>query len=228
MHNKKNILILASEITKGMKSLGPKCLLDINHNMTIIDYQINQLYNIFGSSNIFISVGFESDKVIKHIKSRHPHKKITFIKNEEYISTNHGKCIIDYLKTNNNLSNLLVISSGVLFKNVLDLKNKNISTIIYMDNKKDNFELGSNIENTYLFYDLPIIWSECVVLCSKALSLLDSQKNKSIFYNMYLFEIINYLLENNIQFNNTTCKKNQFLKITSSKDITKAKKFVSK
>ena len=35
-----NAIILAQEITKGMKSLGPKCLLSIHKNTTIIEYQI--------------------------------------------------------------------------------------------------------------------------------------------------------------------------------------------
>jgi hypothetical protein len=228
MHNKKNILILASEITKGMKSLGPKCLLNINSIIAIIDYQINQLYANFTSPNIFISVGFEAEKVIKHVKSKHPNKKITFINNTGYIATNHGKNIIDYIESIGNKSNLLIISSGILFKDISILKNKNDSTILYIDNKKDNFELGSNKENTYVFYDLPVPWSECVVLCSDALSILENNKNKNIFYNMYLFEIINYLLENDIVFKDIICKKSQFLKINSTKDINKAKKFVSK
>jgi hypothetical protein len=226
--NKKNILILASEITKGMKSLGPKCLLNINNAITIIDYQINQLYETFHSPNIFISVGFEAEKVIRHIRSKHPNKKITFINNTEYIATNHGKNIIDYIESVGNKSNLLIISSGILFKNIDTLKSNHTSTIIYIDNKKDNFELGSNKENPYVFYDLPVPWSECVTLCSDALSILGDKKNKSVFYNMYLFEIINYLLENDIVFRDITCKKSQFLKISSIKDITKAKKFVSK
>ena len=39
-NNPTNIIILASEITKGMKSVGPKCLLDITTNKRIVDYQI--------------------------------------------------------------------------------------------------------------------------------------------------------------------------------------------
>ena len=41
-----DILIITPEITKGMKSVGSKCLLPLRKNLSIIEYQVMQAQKI--------------------------------------------------------------------------------------------------------------------------------------------------------------------------------------
>ena len=66
--NKKSPLsaiILASEITKGMKSIGSKALLPISGSVTLIDYQIQFLKRFYNPVEIYICTGFDHEKIVK-------------------------------------------------------------------------------------------------------------------------------------------------------------------
>lgn len=221
-----NAIVLIPEITKGMKSIGSKSLLKIK-NKFIIEHQIEQLLCIHKNIQITVATGFDHEKISK-ILQKYP--RVDIIHNSNYENTNFGKSIELYLQTKNNLENFLLISSGILFKRgtLTSAILKHQSKIFFLDRPKNNFDIGSgngtNIE--YLFYDLPETWSECVYLNStaiKALKLLVS--NKSI-EQMYVFEIINSLLSQNVIFEKQLFPKNNFLKILSIKDVNKAKVFI--
>jgi choline kinase len=60
-------LILVPEITKGMKSIGSKSLLEIKKNLSVLDYQIQSIKNIDKNIKIIVCTGFESEKIISII-----------------------------------------------------------------------------------------------------------------------------------------------------------------
>ena len=66
-----NALIITPEITKGMKSIGSKSLLLLKNTQLVIDYQIEQIYKICKNTDISIVIGFDSGRIIDHIKSKH-------------------------------------------------------------------------------------------------------------------------------------------------------------
>jgi hypothetical protein len=125
--------------------------------------------------------------------------------------------------------NLLVITNGVLFKNnpFKSKINNNLSQIYCINKPKTNFDIGyigdTSIE--YLFFDLPNKWTECVMFNQEALSLIRNIDKQKIS-QMYLFEIINLLIEKKIIFNIQTSDKKYFMKINNAKDISKAKVFI--
>lgn len=59
----------------------PKCLVEINHKK-LIDYQLELLQNV---PNVRVVIGFQSEKVIAHIKTIRP--DVTCIKNDYYKTT---------------------------------------------------------------------------------------------------------------------------------------------
>ena len=83
-------LIIAPEITKGMKSLGSKALLTIKNSISILDYQIQELKKIDKNIFIYIATGFESDKVEKTAR-KYSNTKI--IENNKYETSNQTKCL---------------------------------------------------------------------------------------------------------------------------------------
>jgi NDP-sugar pyrophosphorylase family protein len=219
-----DILLICPEITKGMKSIGSKCLLQLKKNMTLVEYQIIQLQKI-KSSRITINIGFDSEKIISILQK---YKKINYTINSNYNNTNHGTNLISYIKKYSP-KNLLVFSSGVLIKNdIIDKKFLTDKNKIFVLNKtKQNFNLGCcNTENIeYIFYDMPEPWSEIVFLNTEAIELLLSY-NEDYFNQMYLFEIINFLLKHNIEFDKIYLNKTDLMKIENIKDLQTAKLFI--
>lgn len=219
-----DILLICPEITKGMKSIGSKCLLQLKKNMTVIDYQVIQLQKI-KESKITINIGFDSEKIIGVLDK---YKKINYTINNNYHNTNQGINLISYIKKYNP-KNLLVFSSGILIKNnIIDKKTLNGKNKIFILNKtKQNFNLGCcNTENIeYIFYDMPEPWSEIVFLNMETIQFLSSYE-EDYFDQMYLFEIINFLLKHNIEFDKIYLNKTDLMKIENTKDLQTAKLFI--
>jgi UDP-N-acetylglucosamine pyrophosphorylase len=62
-----NVIILCSEITKGMKSYGPKAFVPIgvkNKAKPLIIKQIDNILHTYGeNTHIYIVIGFEHEKL---------------------------------------------------------------------------------------------------------------------------------------------------------------------
>lgn len=219
-----DILILVPEITKGMKSLGPKALLKIKNSTMVLEYQIEQLRKLYKKSKIFIGTGFEAEKVKRIFAS---HSNIEFIENPDYANTNQSQ-ILSLFTNNYSSTKLLVISNGILFKNnpfICDDRSK----IFLIDKPKNHFTIGCNATNPmeYLFYDLPIPWTECVLFDGQAIANIKHMSNNNKIHQMYLFELINGLIDQySTQFTPDIIKKKDIMKINSIKDIPKAKLFI--
>lgn len=222
-----NALIIIPEITKGMKSIGSKSLLTIKKNKCVLDYQIDAIKNIDKNIKITIATGFESDKIIELLKS---YKDIDYIYDANYINTNQAQSLKMYLEQHKDIDNLLLVSSGVIFKPSCITKTmlKEYSKLFVLNKHKENFTLGcsthSNIE--YIFYDLPDLWSECVYLDNKALDYLKKFILPGNVQQMYIFELINELLNNKIIIHKQFINKKNIIKITNQKDLNKAKTFL--
>jgi CTP:phosphocholine cytidylyltransferase-like protein len=225
-----DILIIAPEITKGMKSSGSKALLKIKHSISVIEYQINEIKKYYKDANINIVTGFEHEKIQKIYKN----SPINIIYNTNYTTTNHGEAIKLFLQKDerSSFNNLLVITNGILFKNkpfgtTKQLESVNVDSIAYcIDKPKSNFNIGYNGDENieYLFFDLPNKWTECVLFNKEATSYLKNINNN--ISKMYLFEIINHLIDNDINFQSIQINKKYFLKINNTKDIPKARVFI--
>lgn len=222
-----NALIIVPEITKGMKSIGSKALLEIKKHKCVLDYQIESIKNIDNNIKITIATGFESEKIIKILEN---YKNIDYIYNANYQSTNQAESLKLYLTTKSNISNLLVVTSGIIFKNKSIVKSmlKGDSKLFVLNKPKENFTLGcaEQLLLEYVFYDLPKPWSECLYLNKETLLWLKTFVINNNINQMYLFEIINELLNNNIMIIPQNIDKKHIIKINNQKDIIKAKLFV--
>ncbi len=220
-----NVFILVPEITKGMKSLGSKALLTIKNSIMVLEYQIQQIKKFNKKTTIYIGTGFESDK-IKKIFSKY--SDVYFIDNPEYENTNQSKLLSTFTRTHE-VDNLLVISNGVLFRNNPFVTNDKRSKIFILDKPKINFTIGCCDSDSldYLFYDLPILWTECVYFDKIAMQQIKSLSGLHNIHQLYLFELINKLIsEYDTKFYKQIINKQNIMKINTIKDIQKAKLFV--
>ena len=220
-----DILIITPEITKGMKSIGSKCLLPLRKNLTVIEHQISQMKKIIKQARVTINIGFDYEKIIEKM---HKYKNIKYLINTKYEDTNQGNNIILYINQHSP-KKLLILSSGILIKDgAFDKKYFSEDCTIFMLNKqKNNFTIGAatSSEIEYLFFDLEEPWSEIVYLNEEAINILKSHDSK-IFEQMYLFEIINFLISKNMKFNKVYINKSEIMKINNIKDLSKAKTFI--
>ena len=219
-------IILVPEITKGMKSIGSKSLLKIK-NISILEYQINEIKNICRNIRLNIATGFDHDKITKYLASKY--SDIHFIYNESYSTTNQTKALSLYLE-NNTCDNLLIVNSGILIRNnCIPLATLSGNSKIYFLNKpRINFNIGCSEGDCteYLFYDLPRTWSECLYLNKEGiLALQEIMQNKNTD-QFYLFETINALIMHNIHFDKIIIDKRDIFKINHAKDLTKARQFI--
>lgn len=222
-----NSLILIPEITKGMKSIGSKSLLKIKE-CSILEYQIDQILSINSSIKINIATGFDHDKIKEYIETKYT--DINWIYNPEYAETNQTKSLSLFLEQSC-CGDLLIINGGVLLKQktILYSSLKGNNKIYLLNKPKNNFTIGcadtSSIE--YLFYDLPNLWSECVYFNKHTVNILKHLLNtKNNMDKLYVFEIINNLIQQNIAFDHMIIDKKNVFKINNTKDIPQARRFV--
>jgi hypothetical protein len=220
-----DILIITPEITKGMKSVGSKCLLPLRKNLSVIEYQIAQAQKITKQSHITINIGFDSEKIISKL---YRYRTIRYLVNHDYNNTNQAKNLLLYIDQYKP-KNLLILSSGLLLKeNTIEKTHLQAECKIFMLHKhKNNFSIGSSMSKNleYLFFDMDEPWTEIVYLNEDAINIL-STCDRNIFKQMYLFEVINFLLSKNIKFTKVYINKGSIMKINNYKDLDKAKVFI--
>ena len=156
-------------------------------------------------------------------------KNINLIHNKDYINTNYGHSLQLYLKQYLP-KNLMIITNGVLLRKTLPITND--SSVYSIKKQKNGFSVGFNetASNSinYLFYDLPISWIECVYLNSSAVAKLKNISSKNNIKQLFLFEIINLLVDNNIDIKDISINNSDVIKIINNKDINKMKNFYDK
>jgi choline kinase len=105
-----SIIIPAAGVGKRMRSYGPKSLIPLNHEETVISRQINLLKKLFlHHSEIIVVVGFESEKIIRNLP-----KWVKVIENENYATTNVARSIGMALRIASN-NNVLIVYGDLVF-----------------------------------------------------------------------------------------------------------------
>lgn len=220
-----NIVLLIPEITRGMKSIGSKSLLNINMDLTILDYQILYIKKYYKNTPIKIITGLDHEKVEKKAKK---YNNIDFHYIKNYEASNQAQSVIEYIKTFKP-RNFLLINNGVLLKEKLNVQKDTKSYLYLLPKKRDGFNIGSSDENNikYLFYDLEYKWSECVFFDESTVNKMLVMSKIKKFDNLFLFELINILIDENTTIESVLLdNQKNIYKINNLEDIKKAKKFI--
>jgi CTP:phosphocholine cytidylyltransferase-like protein len=221
-----NVLILVPEITKGMKSIGSKALLEIKKHTKVLEYQIHNIKNLELKTHITVATGFEAERIHAVLDALN----INYSFNPLYKDTNQAESIRLYLEEHAPKS-LLILNNGILLKNHALTKNllSGRSKLFLLDKTKENFNLGcitTNRSAEYIFYDLPEPWTECVYLDAQALIGLNTIMQQKDISQMYLFELLNQMIADDIIIDKHYINKAKIMKINTIKDLPKAKTFI--
>ena len=212
------VIIMAANIGYGMKSYGPKSLLNINSSETLIEYQINLIKTSFSNADIILVVGFAADRLIKRCPPG-----VRIVENQLYETTNEVEQV--RLALNCTLTNnVLIMKDDIVFNyETLYSITKDTSCIIY-DSKQqiDSSNVGVTINDdsaSIFSYDIENKWCHMVYLIQKDKEILQNICNKRDRGRMYLHEALNLMLQRTKKIKAIEPTDMEIVKINTSKQL---------
>jgi NDP-sugar pyrophosphorylase family protein len=194
-----SIIILADLPGYRMRSYGPTPLINLG-NKYLIDLQIDCIRKIFAKYEIILCVGFDGDKITKHVRNKYKNINIRIVENQTF---NHSNtCESLRLSINNTINNkLLIIDGGLLFnKRVLKLIDINCNCAIVEKSPSDNLEIGVNIdtnnESEHFSFGGYKTWSEIIYINDEeVIECLRKFLQQSDSKKKFIFEGLNDILK---------------------------------
>lgn len=225
-NRKISIIIPAAGMGTRMKSHGPKSLIKINKETTILDNQLKYIYSNFNNPQVIIVTGFGAGKIEKHVKNR----QLEFIYNDNWEIDNVGGSISKGIKHIKHKYLLILYGDLVFNKFALNGPFGEYSVIL-----KDKYGLMKDEEVgcvtndkkiTNMMYDLPNKWAQISYFTYKELDKLKELCNTNQYNNHYGFELINKIIGDGGTFFTQSPKNMKITDIDSSKDLLKIKEII--
>lgn len=193
-----NFIILGDKFQKRMKSKGCAGLYKIK-NQTLIEKQYNTIKNKFPNCKIIYISGFEGKKLTNYIdKHKTKYHDLILINNKQYDKYNHAHSLSlasKHLDTDCMICFGDKILSKSLFKNFdttlgsqvfIDIDTKNSLGCIVYDGRIQNIS-----------YDLPNYLVDMFYLSKNHTMVIKKILSSKMYYNYFVFEILNQLIDNN-------------------------------
>lgn len=193
------VILLCDSSGYRMKSYGPISLICVN-NTKLIDLQIQCIKNAFENFEIILCVGFDAEKICKHIRSQYKELPIRIVENQLHNVSN--SCESLRLSLNNTTNDKIIICDGNLILTSDCLKNIDIQSSCVLVEKTpcENLEIGLNIDDKkraqHFSYGASNIWSEIIFL--KGFDIIESLRRIITKYDSktrFVFESINELIK---------------------------------
>tara|TARA_B100001939_G_C16926259_1_gene611755 strand:+ start:134 stop:823 length:690 start_codon:yes stop_codon:yes gene_type:complete len=223
--------IFSYNITKGMKSTGPIGILKrTNKSNALINQQISYLRDIFKNIDFYIVAGFGNERLAKELPDK---KYIHLILNNHYETKNYGyalKLLIERLENQiNKYDGVFFLDSNVIIRTLQQKKIKKSWIVIKKKpSQKNKIDyLGTSFDNEhldYLFYNIgDNVWCKGFYLTQK--DMITLIQNQNFHDNMFIFEILNDLIENHniVMYPHKLKSKNDCVEISGLKDKSKIK-----
>lgn len=198
LNTRYSIIIPAAGLGTRMKSLGAKCLIEVNGKKLFDRQRSNIAYNIKKFDTILVS-GFDADNVNANIKQS---RNIKIVHNEEYTNTNTvysiglglSKCSTDHV---------IIINGDLIFNRFTMSAPFGHDSMIIMD--ADNGlikqrEVGvitndktKKVEN--IMYGLPKKWAQITYLTGRELEMAKKLCNEERTKKWFTFELLNAIID---------------------------------
>jgi CTP:phosphocholine cytidylyltransferase-like protein len=194
-----NIIILGDKFQKRMKSKGCVALIE-NNKKPVVHNQYHTLKHIFPQANIIYIYGFEAKKFQNYIdKNYKEYPDLKIIYNSHYDNYNSSYSLSlasDFLDSNC----LIMFGDIVLNKNLFAKFNIDNNSQVFLSHNK-TYKLGCTIADSGLCnidYDLNnYLYNIYYVQNIDGKNLKNIVKNSN-YYNCFVFELMNKLIEENI------------------------------
>jgi len=209
---------------KRMKTYGPKALLTYRKDITILDYTLHTIYEVYPHADIILILGFESHKFWPY-KYKYP--SIRFIYNPNYDTTNtlYGVQIGLHASVG---QRVVVLHGDLLFSiEAIDGLAQHGSSITVCDtmNKENVGIVSQNNIATNIAYGLENKWGQITYFTNKEYQLLlQLLQTDPEFQRLFLYEGIKYIITKGGKFLIHNPLGIQIYDIDSRKDLTRAKR----
>ena len=197
-----NIIILGDKYQKRMKCQGCSGLLKYKeHN--IIYNQYVTLLDSFIEANIIYVYGFDAKRLVAYIDNNNLfYNRIKLVYNPDYEKYNN--CYnLNLVKEYLNDDTLITFGNQPLSKSTFNNFNKNHDDVKVFINNKTKNKLGCIITSeslvTNISYDLENYLSEIYFIPKSRIEIFKSFVNNPMYYNCFIFEIINKMIDQNIR-----------------------------
>lgn len=221
---KVSFIIPAAGMGNRMKSYGPKCLIEIKNDTTIIENQLRLIHKYFYDPQIIIVTGFESAKVEKRLEN----KRVQLIYNDEWESSNVGHSASIAIKEVKHKN--VIFMNGDLVFNAWTLKVPfGLYSMLLVDDSGFMKEeevgcLTNDKEAINLMYDIDSKWAQIAYFTGEELEILKSVLDDDRTDRCFMFEVINCVMQLGGSFMAHTPKRMKVTDIDSSKDLKKIDK----
>jgi|15BtaG_2_1085339.scaffolds.fasta_scaffold00006_40 choline kinase len=212
-----DIVIPAAGLGRRMKSYGPKPLIQIKNNTTILANQLKLFRKVLPASNIILVTGFDADRLMNNTPS-----EIVKVENERYEDTNVVRSLGMGLRACKR--DVLVVYGDLVFNEyALRTIDYNHSSILVGDEIMGDKEVGcivnkkGGLEN--MMYDLPVKWGQMGFFKGRELKLLKEFCWNPIYYSRFGFEAINHIVSNGGKVAGCYDKKARVIDIDTNKDL---------
>lgn len=187
------------------KFLYTKVLLPYN-NKTLLEYQIETLLEAFPQAEIFVIIGYESDKIIRKLYKKYP---VRFITNDLHLSTNTTYGISLAIQASCR-SSLLILGGNLLFDyNIKNLQTNKTQVISGTNGYIKESSVGLFTNNgivTGFSYSFNKKWAKIALLCNKEFDMFSRLSFTNECNNLFEYEVFNKCIENGGQFENVEGK----------------------
>jgi len=218
-----SIIIPVAGVGYRMKSYGPKAMIEVSKNTTLIEKQIKTLWREYPEADIFVVVGFDSEKIVNRL-SRYP---VRIIYNPIYESTSVLYSV--GLAMEAVITKEVMVVYGDLFFNQSTINNLRGSSKVIAENsgflKKSEVGIASDEDLVTNFsFGLDTKWCQIVYLSGKELDIFEKICFKKETSQWLGYEALNYVIKNGGQFKAVFPKRMNIVEIDAIKDLEKIRK----
>jgi len=217
-----SIIIPAAGIGSRMKSYGPKALIKIKEDLTIISNQLKYINKYFHKPEIILVAGFGYSKVEAAMSRK---KNVKVIENAAWATTNVMSSIAIGME-HASYDNILWLYGDLVF-NAWALKVPFGSYSIIVTDKKGfmkDEEVGCIVESNiveHMMYGLPNKWAQIAYFTGNETDILKDLCRNPEYYQYFGFEIINKIIGQDGKFTAYSNNRIRITDIDSSRDLVK-------
>lgn len=219
-----SIIIPIAGIGRRMKLYGPKSLFQVDDTKTLLDYQLQLLFNTFPQCEITLVTGFQHDKIYQYVRESNYSVKI--VQNTRYEETNVAYSIALGMQVC--VSDYVLVIYGDLFLKAESIKNivKSDSCKILIEDKtpynKNNVGVVQNGNNiTNMSHGLNDIWSQIFYL-DKSYRNFEQKSVTRKRDRWFSYEVLNEMIDEGLHIESIKNTSN-IIEIDNIKDLERVK-----